>query len=172
MPLDKDGLLDFIGLVDEELASETHIIAVGGTAMTLLGLKSSTIDVDIDFPKREDLTAFDDAVGRINPGFRIDRFLGSQIFSVSLPPDYDAIALPVVARKHFKHVRAFALHPLDIIATKVGRLNDRDVEDIKTCIEAYGLTRKQVEKRGISVEEAGNERVYRDNLNHVLEKFF
>jgi len=172
MPLDKASLLDFVGLVDEEITQKISIIAVGGTAMTLLGLKSSTIDVDFDFPRPEDLAAFNDAVNIINPGLRIDKFIGSQIFSVSLPSDYDAMSLPIKTHKPLKHVKLFALHPLDLVVTKVGRLNDRDVEDIKTCIETYRLTRKQVEKRGLSVEEAGNERIYRDNLKYVLEHFF
>lgn len=170
MPLDRNGLIDFLKVVDAELEEQITIIAVGGTAMTLLELKSSTIDVDFDFPTKRDLEIFRRAKKIINPGFRIDVFLGSQIFSQKIPDDYEKIAIRLNAG--FEKVSLFALHPLDIVVTKIGRLNDRDIEDIKTCIGKYRLTRKQVRQRGEAVEEAGNEMVYKENLEHVLKSLF
>lgn len=172
MPFDRENLLDFIKLVDEEINEPIRIIAIGGTAMTVLGLKTSTIDVDLDFPTRKDMQTFENARRIINPGFRIDVFLGSQIFSQNIPSDYETNALPIKTRKSFKEVKLFCLHPLDIVVTKLGRLNDRDVEDIQACIKKYKLTREQVKVRGQSVEEAGNERIYNENLEYVLNHFF
>lgn len=170
MLLDRSSLLSFLKLVDEELEEQITIIAVGGTAMTLLGLKSSTIDVDFNFPTRNDLEVFDRAMNILNPGFRIDKFLGSQIFSQKIPDDYEKKALQI--KVDVKRLKIFTLHPLDIIVTKIGRLSDRDVEDIKICIDRYELTKEQVRKRGETVEEAGNEAVYRENLEYVLKNFF
>ena len=45
MPLDKNYLLDFLKVLDEEIPATITLVAAGGTAMTLLDLKSSTIDV-------------------------------------------------------------------------------------------------------------------------------
>jgi len=45
MPLDKTHLLDFLGVVERELSRQITLVAAGGTAMTLLDLKPSTIDI-------------------------------------------------------------------------------------------------------------------------------
>lgn len=170
MLLDRNLLIDFLKLVDKELKEEIRIIAVGGTAMTLLELKSSTIDVDFDFPTKNDLELFQMAKMAVSTGYRVDVFLGSWIFSQKIPDDYERIAIRINAG--FEKVKLFALHPLDIVVTKIGRLNDRDVEDIKICIGKYGLTRAQVGQRGEAVEEAGNDMVYRENLEYVLKRLF
>jgi len=50
MPLDKTQLLDFLGVVEKELSRRITLVAIGGTAMTLLDLKPSTIDIDFTGP--------------------------------------------------------------------------------------------------------------------------
>ncbi len=47
--LDNSKLLGFLEL-DKELNRRITVVAVGGTAMTLLGAKPSTTDVDFDMP--------------------------------------------------------------------------------------------------------------------------
>ena len=46
MSLDNTKLLDFLGEVDKELSRKIVVVAIGGTAMTLVKAKPSTIDVD------------------------------------------------------------------------------------------------------------------------------
>ncbi len=50
MSLKKRFLLDFLEELDKELDRKITLVAVGGTAMTLLDLKNSTIDVDFTIP--------------------------------------------------------------------------------------------------------------------------
>lgn len=171
MSLDKKSLLEFVKLIDSELEGPVDIIAVGGTAMTLLDMKRSTIDVDFDFPADEGLASFKKAMKAITPGFRVDIFLGSQIFSQKLPDDYKNMTISIRVGGLAK-LKLFALHPVDIVLSKIGRLSDRDVEDIRTCIQKYGLSGARIRKRGNAVEEAGNENVYRENLEFVLKNFF
>jgi len=49
--LDKDRLLDIMGEWNRFLKRKVHLIACGGTAMTLIGVKPSTKDVDFIAPK-------------------------------------------------------------------------------------------------------------------------
>ena len=65
-----------------------------------------------------------------------------------------------------------SLHPIDIVVTKIGRLDERDEQDIEACIRKYGLTEKQITKRAGQVEYVGSEENYRINLRHVLKDFF
>lgn len=53
--IDKQGLLDKISVWDSFLKRKVHLIACGGTALTLLGVKASTKDIDLIVP---DLTEY------------------------------------------------------------------------------------------------------------------
>ena len=53
MPLDKSGLLGLLEAVDAELTRKITLVAAGGTAMTLLDLKPSTIDIDFTGPHED-----------------------------------------------------------------------------------------------------------------------
>jgi hypothetical protein len=44
MPCDKTALLEFLEAINEDLTKKITLVAAGGTAMTLLDLKPSTIE--------------------------------------------------------------------------------------------------------------------------------
>ncbi|MDI6736909.1 MAG: DUF6036 family nucleotidyltransferase [Nanoarchaeota archaeon] len=92
------------------------------------------------------------------------------IFSQQLPDDYLEKCIPVKVK--FAHIRLLALHPIDIVVTKIGRLNERDVEDIKSCVNKFRLAKKDVEKRALQVVDVGREENYRINLKYALKEFF
>jgi len=52
MPFDKSTVFGFLQEVDKELKRKITLVAAGGTAMTLLDVKSSTIDIDFDSSAR------------------------------------------------------------------------------------------------------------------------
>ena len=166
MPLDKSVLLDFLTVLDEEISGKITIVAVGGTAMTLLDLKPSTIDVDFTIPSK-DKPILDKALAKVPHGFKIDVWSDGLVFSQILPTDYLEKSVEIA---HFQHVLLRALQPIDIVVTKIGRLDDRDVQDIEACIKRFDISRKQIEERAATVHYVGNEEIYRNNLNYVLEK--
>jgi len=49
--LNKNRLLEILGEWNRFLKRKVHLIACGGTAMTLMGVKPSTKDVDFIAPK-------------------------------------------------------------------------------------------------------------------------
>jgi hypothetical protein len=53
MPCDKSALLEFLEVLNEDLTRRITLVAAGGTAMTLLGLKRSTIDIDLTIPNSD-----------------------------------------------------------------------------------------------------------------------
>jgi hypothetical protein len=115
-----DKLISFLKEIDKELREEIQLNAVGGTAMTLLGLKTSTRDVDFDVSEKDNIE-LKRVLDIIPHGFQVDIFINGLIFSQQLPEDY----LTKLVRKEFglKKIRLYALHPSDIVATKIGRLN-------------------------------------------------
>ena len=168
MPLDKSELLNFLEELSKELARKITLIAVGGTAMTLLNLKPSTVDIDFTIPS-SDFLEYKRAEKNVPHGFKIDVYLNGCIFSQNLPDDYLANSIEIT---NLKHISLRALHPLDIVVTKIGRLDDRDIEDIRKCIEVYDLRKKQIKNRAANVTYVGKQENYDHNLNVVLEKFF
>lgn len=169
MAINKDTLLDLLSEVDKALGKEMSIVAVGGTAMTLLGLKESTIDIDFNASK-DDVKELRRAFDSIPHGFRVDLFVEGMIFTQQLPDDFFEKCIPV--KTQFKNINLLALHPIDIVVTKIGRLNERDVEDIKSCVKKFKLKRKDVEKRALQVVYVGREENYRINLRYALKEFF
>ncbi len=54
----------------------------------------------------------------------------------------------------------------------MGRLDERDLQDINACIEKFKLTKGQIKKRAKDVEYVGHEDSYKINLQHVMKIFF
>ncbi len=169
MSLDKRALLDFLEEVNKELRRKITIVAVGGTALTLLDTKSSTIDVDFTLPG-EDYDEFHRALGIVSHGFKVDFWRDGTVFSQVLPDDY--LKRSRTIRTKMTNISLKALSPVDIVVTKIGRLDGKDWQDIEACIKKFGLTRKEIEQRAELVQYVGNEANYNINLQAVLHKFF
>ncbi|PIW34341.1 MAG: hypothetical protein COW26_07785 [Nitrosopumilales archaeon CG15_BIG_FIL_POST_REV_8_21_14_020_33_23] len=100
MSLDNTKLLDFLGEVDKEL-SHKIVVVVGGTAMTLVKVKPSTIDIDFTIPG-EFYDEFVKVKKIVNPGFRVDLFHDGAVFTTMLPEDY--LTLPTLGVLRFSQI--------------------------------------------------------------------
>ncbi len=169
MPLDKRTLLGFLEEVDKEVERRITVVAAGGTALTLLDVKPSTIDVDFTVPG-EDYDELQNALTRVPHGFTVDCWKDGMVFSQILPDDY--VETSIAIRTTTKNLMLKALNPVDIIVTKIGRLDQRDLEDIDACIRKFNVTRDKVARRARQIEYVGHEENYRINLRDVLERFF
>jgi predicted nucleotidyltransferase len=136
--IDKKELLKWLKEVDNKLNRGITIVAVGGTAMTLLSLKPSTIDIDFCVAEK-DRVLFE---ASINNKYKVDIFVDGYIFSEQLPVDYVDKAKPILK---LKHITLKALHPVDMVITKAARLNARDEEDIASI--AKHVDRNELVKR-------------------------
>lgn len=169
MPLDNQKLLGFLEEIDRELSCRITVVAVGGTAMTLLGAKPSTMDVDFTIPSKY-YDEFEHAKKIVQSGFRVDVFRDGAVFVTVLPDDYLEKSKSI--KTNLQNITLMALDPTDIIITKIKRLDERDKQDIESCITKFKVTRKQIEKRAQEMNYSGNDRIFTDNLKIVLERFF
>lgn len=87
MPLDKSEVLALLKMVEEHLESQITLVAAGGTAMTLLDVKPSTLDIDFTGPGR-DIEQFGKIEKTLPHGFKVDLWKDGQVFSQFLPDDY------------------------------------------------------------------------------------
>ena len=166
----KSKLLSILEPFDGQLHHKILLIAVGGTAMTLLGIKASTKDVDFNIPNRTDYNEFHRLYKRIVPGVEIDHWGSNLVFSEVLPADYIDKASDY--KTSFKNIKLKILHPLDIMCSKISRSSDADIEDIETCIKTYKLKKNSITNRAKLYEQVGNDRIFSNNLAIILERFF
>ncbi len=170
MPCNKSALFDFLSVLNEDLIKKITLVAAGGTAMTLLDLKPSTIDIDFTIPGC-DRIEFEQALKSNPPGYKVDRWTDGCIFCQTLPKDYLEKSIQI---KEFSHIVLRALQPVDIIVTKIGRLNARDLQDIEACIKKTNVLEVEIQERALLVVQSyvGPEEYYLYHLNLVLNKFF
>ena len=170
MSCDKTALLEFLEVINEDFTRRITLVSAGGTAMTLLDLKSSTIDIDFTIPAA-DRVEFKQVLKNNSPGYRVDRWTDGQIYCQKLPKDYLEKSIRI---KEFSLILLRALHPLDIVVTKIGRLNQRDIQDIEACIREFKFSKAEIKARALLVVQTyvGPEEDYLSHLDWVLEKFF
>lgn len=166
--IDKNDLLSWLAEKDILLEKEMTLVAVGGTAMTLLGLKSSTIDIDFCLTTA-DKKIFEKIMNKKDKQWKIDLFIDGYIFSEQLPSDYVEIAKEI---KRMNHIVLKALHPVDVVITKAARLNARDEEDIAAL--ATFVNKEDLLRRFEKVVKtyAGKEEDYRYHFEIILKRFF
>lgn len=179
--IDKQGLLDKISVWDSFLKRKVHLIACGGTALTLLGVKASTKDIDLIVP---DLTEYKYLINNLKQlgykpasgwgwtrgdGFIFDLFRDKKVHTTELldsPLDKGNHILI----KEFSHIYLGVLNYYDLIIVKLFRGTTVDIEDclslMKDKIQEINLN--LLEKR---FRETASFDVSEDKVNNNLEYF-
>lgn len=142
----KQSMLDRISNWNDFLKRRVHLIACGGTAMTLLGVKESTKDIDLMVPKVNEHTylikklqelGYKSASGSgwsRGDGFIFDLFRGNAVHTTEL------IESPLVDENHtlikeFSHIYLGVLNYYDIIISKLFRSTEIDNEDCLVLVK-------------------------------------
>ena len=151
--LDKNRLLDILGGWNRFLKRKVHQIACGGTAMTLIGVKFSTKDVDFMTPrvsehvyliKQLKALGYKQVTGsgwkRNGEEFQFDIFRGNSIHTTEL------LASPLEEGKHsilkeFSHLYIGILNDYDLISSKLMRGTRVDFED---CLGLAEVRREEI----------------------------
>ena len=181
--IDKEGLLNKLSAWDDFLKKKVHLIACGGTALTLLGLKASTKDVDLIAP---DLDEYEYLIGILRQlgykpvsgwgwgrgdGFIFDLFKGKSVHTTGL------IESPLEKENHilikeFDKIYLGVLNYYDIIISKLFRAAAVDIDDCllllknkKKDIDFKHLKKRFKETASFDVSEAKVNR----NFEHFLK---
>jgi ribosome-interacting GTPase 1 len=130
-------------------------------------MKNSTIDIDFTGPSTH-IDMFMKVQRTIPHGIHIDLYYDGRVYISQLPTDY--LERSIVITENIKNILLRALQPLDIIVTKIARLNNRDREDIKTCMDRCNISNQDIQIRAEQVLESypANEEVYKTHLSEVL----
>lgn len=179
--IDKQGLLDEIGGWDGFLRKRVHLIACGGTALTLLGIKASTKDVDLLIPNIDEYEYLIDILKELgykpasgagwkkSSGFVFDLFRGKAVHTTELleSPLEKGNNIPV---KEFSRIYLGILNYYDIIISKIFRAASIDIEDCVLLIKSKRkeLDFKRLEKR---FRETAAFDILEDKVNKNFDNF-
>jgi hypothetical protein len=148
--LDKNSLLDILEQWNWFLKRKVHLIACGGTAMTLLDIKASTKDVDFMIPNVSEHTYLTKTIQKMgyrsqtaagwkleNDVFVFDLFSGNKIHTTEL------LDSPLGDGKHtllkeFSRLYVGVLNDFDLISSKLIRGTGVDMDDCTTLVKARG----------------------------------
>jgi len=143
--IDRDNLVNILSIWNSHLGRKVHIIACGGTALTLLNLKASTKDIDLVIPEEDEYRYLIDILKDLgyrkisgtgwaqDSGFRFDLFVGKSIFTTEL------LESPIKEDNNmiFKELSSLyigILNYYDLIISKLFRSYPVDIED---CLLLY-----------------------------------
>jgi hypothetical protein len=149
-----------LGAWDGFLKRKVRLIACGGTAMTLLGVKESTKDIDLILPDIEEYKYLINILQQLgyrartgwgwarNDGFIFDLFRGKYVHTTEL------LESPLeqgnhVVLKELSHIYLGVLNYYDIITSKLFRGTAVDNEDCLALVRSKGneIDFKKLEKR-------------------------
>lgn len=174
----REQLMDLIEKLGKFSGMPIDIYAVGGTALTLLGLKDSTRDVDLNIGSEKGYEEVKRIFAALNferisengwgsdAGFRIDLFKEGYIFSTQLSDDYKKISKEI---RNFGKIRLLAISPYDIIITKLARMDGRDSDDIRTIFEKGSIDVIKLAGRFIETMENSLSSEARGNMLLLLK---
>ncbi len=179
--INREGLINTIIGWDSFLKKKVHLIACGGTALTLLGVKPSTKDVDLLVPdlgeynylitilKQLGYKSVTGSGWRRGDGFVFELFRGKSVHTTELldsPLDKRCHSLI----KEWSHLYLGVLNYYDLIISKLFRGSSVDIEDCLALIKAKkkDISLKLLEKR---FRETASFDVSEDRVNKNLEHF-
>lgn len=179
--IDKQGLLDMIGTWDSFIKRKVHLIACSGTALTLLGVKASTKDIDLIVPNLNEYEylinilrqlGYESASGwgwTRRDGLIFDLFRGKTVHTTEL------LESPLDKKNHilikeFSHIYLGVLNYYDIIISKLFRGTTIDIDDCISLIKGKRgkIYLKRLEDR---FRETASYDVSEDKVNTNLDNF-
>ncbi|MBU0503133.1 MAG: DUF6036 family nucleotidyltransferase [Candidatus Omnitrophota bacterium] len=179
--IDKQGLLNRIGAWDSFIHKKVHLIACGGTALTFLGVKPSTKDVDLIVPNPDEYSYLIGILIQLgyrrasgwgwekDDGFIFDLFRGKSVHTTEL------LESPLIKGNHmfvkeFERIYLGILNYYDLIISKLFRGTAVDIDD---CYMLVKNKNKDIDFERLKrrFKETASFDVSEDKVNKNFEHF-
>jgi hypothetical protein len=179
--INREKLLDRLRIWDSFLGRKVHLIACGGTALTLLGIKDSTKDIDFVVPNEGE---YDYLVKRLQEmGYKyvkgtglsagdvfvFDLFRGKKVHTT------DLIESPLenennIKLEEFERIYLGVLNYYDLIISKLFRGELADFED---CLMLIRAKKEEIDlqRLGAHFRETASYDISEEKVNKNLDKF-
>lgn len=168
-------LLESLATFVEE---KVQMYALGGTALTILGLKQSTLDIDINIDSSKQYQYICELFKRIGfkkiggirwltqEGLAFDLFYGSDILGTALRPDCLELSKFI---KSFGNIDLYTLSLYDIIISKLARGDERDFNDIRNILEKEKIDLQKLTERYLETMDVSVVGQYKQKLLDLIE---
>lgn len=155
-----------------------EMYALGGTALTILGIKPSTLDIDINIHSTKQYEYISKIFKQIGfkressmrwltqEGLVFDLFYGSNIMGTDLGGDCLKLSKYI---KSFGNIKLYTLSVYDIIISKLARGDERDFEDIKHIFDKEDINLKYLVERYKQTMEVSVVAHYKQKLLDLIE---
>lgn len=150
--INKTGLMAELSMWNSFLKRKVHLIACGGTAMTLMGVKPSTKDIDLMVPEEKEHEYLVKTIKQLgyktasgsgwsrDGGFIYDLFPGNKVHTTELleSPLEEGNNMLI---NEFSFIYLGTLNYYDLIISKLFRGNAVDFED---CVTLYKARKREI----------------------------
>lgn len=176
--INAEELFELLSSISKFIEKRVRMYALGGTALTILNIKASTRDIDLNIESKKEY----DYICRIfedigfeksgtyrwitQEGLAFDLFWGSDIMGTSLLPDCLSQAKYIGS---FGRIELYTLSLYDIIISKLARGDPRDFDDIKSIFENKRVSLEKLTERYKKTMEMSVVAHYRQKLLDLIE---
>ena len=173
-----EELFELLGSLSKYIEEKIKMYALGGTALTILKLKPSTRDIDINISSDKEYhyvcKIFEQIgfkkIGTIRwltqEGLAFDLFIGSNFLGTQLLSDCLEKARFI---KSFENIDLYTLSLEDIIISKLARGDERDFIDIKKILETQTINLNYLVNRYKETMENSAVTFYKQKLLDLIE---
>ena len=173
-----EELFELLRSISKFIEKKVRMYALGGTALTILNIKASTRDIDVNIDAREEYEyicrIFEDMgfekTGTYRwitqEGLAFDLFWGSNILGTSLLPDCLEKAKYIDS---FGNIELYTLSLYDVIISKLARGDQRDFDDIKSIFMKEKISLRKLAERYKETMETSVVAHYRQKLLDLIE---
>ena len=142
--INAERLFELLDSISQFIEIPLNFYALGGTALTILNLKRSTLDIDINIDSEKEYKYICTLFERIGferkgpirwitqEGLAFDLFYGSYILGTDLLKDCLKKSKFI---RSFGNLKLYTLSLYDIIISKLARGEIRDFDDIKSILD-------------------------------------
>ena len=176
--INADELFELLGSISGYIEREINMYALGGTALTILGIKQSTLDIDVNIDSESEYKYITKIFERIGfkkigtyrwltqEGLAFDLFFGSNILGTDLFSDCLEKSKFI---KSFGMINLYTLSLYDIIISKLARGDSRDFDDIKNIFKNEKIDVKELVERYEKTMEASVVGQYKQKLLDLIK---
>ncbi len=131
--IDAEQLREYLKRLDNLLDRPGVLFVVGGSSLTLLGIKDVTLDIDLALAADEaDPVYLLEAINKANGG----RYLVDVVKMSMVLPLPDGYAERAELAAEFGNLRVYHFDPYSIALHKLARSEERDVVDVSGMLKA------------------------------------
>lgn len=145
MPVLKEDCIDYLKTIDDLIDYKVTLVAIGGTALSLIDLKIETKDIDFLYQSPQE--EFEGLCRRVaaERAYDLDIFSAFEVSYMNIPDWVERSE--IYEDVGFRNITLRIWNFYDIILTKIDRFYETDDTDIETILKNNAISRETLQAR-------------------------